>query len=155
MQRTPTCVWRISVPLVRALDEHFGDPLDAYVNGSQTWLLDNGPRQITLEWRLHPVGDYRRPAGMGTYDVFPRVAQALGTGHVPPARPEDLWDGLEAFPAHGDEVEPAPLKAAVVAALGIEPDACGMADHDAVGDAWERSGGRISIVEALLAALTG
>ncbi len=155
MERTPTCVWRISVPLVCALDEQFGDPLDAYVNGSQTWLLDNGPRQITLEWRLHPVADYRRPAGMGTYDVFPRVAQALVAGQVAPARPEELWDGLEAFPAHDDEVEPAPLQAAVVAALGIEPDACGMADHDSVGDAWERSGGRISIVEALLRDLTG
>ncbi len=154
MERIPTCVWRTNRELLQALDERFGDPLDAYVNGSQTWLLDNGPRQMTLEWRLHPVAGYRRPAGMGTYDVFPRVAQALVAGEVTPAVPEDLWDGLEAFPAYDDEVEPAPLRAAVVEALGIEPDACGLADHEAIGDAWERSEGRVSIVEALLRDLT-
>ena len=154
MERIPTCVWRTSSELLQALDERFGDPLDAYVNGSQTWLLDNGPRQMTLEWRLHPVAGYRRPAGMGTYDVFPLVAQALVAGEVPPAVPEDLWDGLEAFPAYDQEVEPAPLRAAVVEALGIEPDACGLADHEAIGDAWERSKGRVSVVEALLRDLT-
>src|SRR5688500_7847621 len=33
----PTCVWRISPALVIALDERFGEPVDAYVNGSQVW----------------------------------------------------------------------------------------------------------------------
>ena len=45
-----------------ALDEHFGPPVDSYVNGSQTWLLDNGPGDAALEWRLHPVASYRPPA---------------------------------------------------------------------------------------------
>ncbi|MBW3555931.1 MAG: hypothetical protein KY454_03225 [Actinobacteria bacterium] len=154
MHRTATCVWRTSHGLLRALDERFGDPLDCYVNGSQTWLLDNGPGHMTLEWRLHPVPGYQRPPGVGTYDVFPRVAQALVAGLVPPVRPEELWDGLEAFPAYDDEVEPAPLRVAAVEALGIEPDACGMVDHDAIGDAWERSEGRVSIVDALVRDLT-
>jgi hypothetical protein len=61
-----------------------------------------------------------------------------------------LWDGLEAFAAYDDEVEPATLTAAVTEAIGIPPDAAGLVDHGAIGDAWEKSGGRISIVHALL-----
>ena len=53
-ERVPTCVWRISDALVLALDDAFGEPTDTYVNGSQVWLLDNGPAGATLEWRLHP-----------------------------------------------------------------------------------------------------
>ncbi len=150
---TATCVWRISDAVVAALDEHLGDPVDAYVNGSQTWLADNGPGDITLEWRLHPVAGFSRPKGIDTYDLFPQVALAVVAGADPPVRPEALWDGLEAFAAYGDEVEPATLRAAVVAALGLEPDAVGLVDHRRIGDEWERTGGRTSIVEALLVQL--
>ena len=31
----PTCVWRATPELVVALDARFGEPVDAYVNGSQ------------------------------------------------------------------------------------------------------------------------
>ena len=55
VQRSATCVWRASPAVIVALDERFGEPVDAYVNGSQTWLRDDGPGGITLEWRLHPV----------------------------------------------------------------------------------------------------
>ena len=151
----PTCVWRTTPALVLALDEHFGDPIDAYVNGSQVWLRDDGPEAIALEWRLHPVAGYVRPADVGTHEVFPSVALALASGEAPPAPPAALWDGLEAFPAHGEEVEPAPLAAAATAALGIPPDGAGLADHAAIGDAWERSEGRFSIVDALLTQLAG
>lgn len=147
---TPICVWRVTPQLIAALDERFGDPLDAYVNGSQTWLRDDGPGVVTLEWRLHPVPGYQRPPSVSIYEVFPIVAQAIVAGTDPPAPPEALWEGLEAFPAHGDEVEPAPLRAAVAQALGIEPDACGLVDHEGIGDEWERTGGRTSIVRALL-----
>src|SRR5215210_7211481 len=122
----PACVWRISA----ALDTRFGDPVDAYVNGSQTWLRDDGPGDIAIEWRLHPVAGYQRPLAVETHDdVFPATALALGTGATPPAPPETLWDGLEAFPAYGDEVEPAPLAAALTEAIGIVPDAVGLVDH--------------------------
>jgi hypothetical protein len=153
MARTPTCVWRVSDPLIAALDERLGDPLDTYVNGSQTWLVENGPGEIVLEWRLHPVAGYRRPPGMATEDVFSTIAGALFSGTPPPVPAAEVWDGLEVFPAHGDEVEPAPLRAAVIEALGIEPDASGLVDHDTIGDAWELSDGRVSIVDALLAQL--
>lgn len=139
--------------MVLALDERLGDPLDAYVNGSQVWLRDDGPGDITIEWRLHPVAGYKRPSGVGTYELFPGVALALATGGTPPAAPEALWDGLEAFPAYGDEIEPAVLSAVVTSVLGIAPDAAGLVDHAGIGDEWERSGGATSVVDALLAQL--
>jgi hypothetical protein len=149
----PTCVWRVSPSLVVALDDRFGEPVDAYVNGSQTWLRDDGPGGVTLEWRLHPVPGFTPPPAVGTHELFGVVALGLATGSEPPAPPEQLWDGLEAFPAYDDEVEPANLAAAVTEALGIAPDASGLVDHDQIGDQWERSGGRISVIDTLLAQL--
>jgi hypothetical protein len=151
---TPTAVWRLTPALVLALDERFGEPVDAYVNGSQTWLRDDGPGGVTIEWRLHPVAGYRKPDDVDVYEVFSAVALALGTGERPPAPPESLWDGLEAFPAYDDEVEPAPLAAALEAALGIEPDASGLVDHAAIGDEWERTGGGLSVIAAVLRQLS-
>jgi hypothetical protein len=150
---TPTCVWRISPELVVTLDTQFGEPVDAYVNGSQVWLRDDGPGGITLEWRLHPVADYARPADLDTYSVFPETARLLAIGSPHPVPIERLWEGLEAFPAYGDEVEPATLATAATEALGLPPDAVGLVDHLRVGDAWERSRGAVSIVDALLAQL--
>jgi hypothetical protein len=150
---TPTCVWRLTPALLMALDERFGEPTDAYVNGSQTWLRDDGPSGVAVEWRLHPVAGYRKPDGVDVYDVFAATALAVATGDAPPAPPELLWDGLEAFPAYGDEIEPAPLAEACTTALGVAPDASGLADHGRLGDAWERAGGRLSIVDALLGQL--
>jgi hypothetical protein len=141
--------------LIVALDDRFGEPVDAYVNGSQVWLRDDGPGGITIEWRLHPVAGYRRPATTGTYEVFANAALALATGAQPPAPLDQLWDGLEAFPAYGDEVEPAPLASAVTAVLEIPPDAVGLVDHQTIADEWQRTKGGISIVEALLAQLRG
>ena len=147
---TPTCVWRATPALVVALDERFGEPVDAYVNGSQVWLRDDGPGGVAVEWRLHPVGGYQRPDGVGTYEVFAETAHALATDTTPPAPLDRLWDGLEAFAAYGDEVEPATLAAAVTESLGIAPDGCGLVDHEAIGDEWERTGRSSSIVAALL-----
>jgi hypothetical protein len=146
-------VWRCSPALLLALDDRFGEPVDSYVNGSQVWLRDDGPGATAVEWRLHPVAGFRRPDGTGTYDLLERVVFALRTGEAPPAPPEALWDGLEAFPAYGDDVEPSPLAQACTVALGLGPDVYGMADHDAIGDEWERTGGRTSVVAALLAQL--
>lgn len=149
----PTCLWVATPELVVALDGRFGPPLDAYVNGSQVWLRDDGPGGITIEWRLHPVAGYEPPSSVGTYELFETTALALAAGTEPPAPLEHLWDGLEAFAAYGDETEPALLGAAVTGALERAPDACGLVDHEAVADAWERSGRRTSIVADLMAQL--
>ena len=146
----PTCVWRLRPEVVVALDERFGEPVDAYVNGSQVWLREDGPGDITLEWRLHPVAGFERPPSLTTHDLFPSIALSLATGEEPATAPESLWDGLGVFAAYGDEAEPATLAAAATASLGIAPDASGLADHEAIADAWEAADGRISIIHALL-----
>jgi hypothetical protein len=136
-----------------ALDDRFGEPVDAYVNGSQVWLRDDGPGGIAIEWRLHPVAGYRRPPATGVYEIFEGTALALATGAEPPAPLDKLWDGLEAFPAYGDDVEPAPLVAATSNAIGIRPDASGLVDHTAIADEWERNKGSTSIIAGLLGQL--
>jgi hypothetical protein len=149
----PTCVWKATPELLVTLDDRFGEPVDTYVNGSQVWLRDDGPAGEALEWRLHPVAGYRRPAGMATEEVFDIVTRALALGGEPPVPLDRLWDGLEAFAAYDDEMEPATLASACTASLGLPPDAAGLADHDLIGDQWEQSGGATSIVAALLAQL--
>jgi hypothetical protein len=149
----PACVWRARPEVIVALDDRFGEPVDAYVNGSQVWIRDDGPAGMALEWRLHPVAGYRRPQGVGTYEVFAATALALATGAQPPAPLEDLWDGLEAWPVDGDETEPGPLSEAAAASLGTAPDAFGLVDHQGIGDRWEATGGRVSVIADLLAQL--
>ena len=145
------CVWRARPELIVALDGRFGEPVDTYVNGSQVWIRDDGPAGTVLEWRLHPVAGYRRPAVLATEEVFASTALALGNGAAPVVPLEQLWDGLEAFAA-SDEVTvlPLALAAAAVASLGIEPDAVGLVDHQSIGDEWERTGGRVSVTTGLL-----
>src|SRR4051794_1803243 len=75
--RIATCVWRTTPALIVALDERFGEPTDAYVNGSQTWLRDDGPTGTTLEWRFHPRGGGVRPPGLDTH-------QGVSAGALPP-----------------------------------------------------------------------
>jgi hypothetical protein len=180
VELVPTAVWEISAELVLALDEHLGPPVDSYVNGSQTWLVGDEPGEVEsgeaepggadasgatamiLEFRLHPVSGYRPPAGCSHYDIWETVvtqlsqgtaAQALRLGNE--ARPlAGLWDGLEAFPAYGDEIEPARLATLVTAALALAPARAGLVDHEAIGDAWERANGKVSIVALLLDQLT-
>lgn len=155
--RVASVVWRIAPELVLGLDEHLGPPVDSYVNGSQTWLTDDGPGGITLEWRLHPVGAYRPPEGLSHYDVWEQVVSQLASGREPGAlalgeerRPlASLWDGLEAFAPY-DDVEPATLAHATAVALDRPPDASGLVDHERIGDAWERAKGDVSIVALLL-----
>jgi len=143
-------VWRTRPELIIELDGRFGEPVDAYVNGSQVWLREDGPGGMLLEWRLHPVAGYQRPPGVGTYEVFSSTALALASGATPPAPLEQLWDGLEVFAAYEDDVEPQPLATAAAVALGIEPDGSGLVDHESIADRWERSGGAVSIVGDLL-----
>jgi hypothetical protein len=146
----PTCVWRASPELLLAIDDRFGEPVDTYVNGSQVWLRDDGPGGVAIEWRLHPVAGYRRPAGLATEEVLDVVTRALAAGDDLPVPLDRLWDGLEAFAAYDDEVEPATLAAACTQALGRAPDAAGLVDHDVIADRWEQSGGGTSVVAALL-----
>ena len=165
----PTAVWKLAPELIVALDEHLGGPVDSYLNGSQTWLVgDDGDSErgaesaVVLEFRLHPVSGYRIPSDCSHYDIWEAVvtqltqgtdAQALRLGSE--VRPlAGLWDGLEAFPAYGDEIEPARLAALATSLLGRAPDRSGLVDHEAIGDAWERANGNVSIIALLVDQLT-
>jgi hypothetical protein len=155
--RIATTVWRVSPELVAALDAQLGPPVDGYVNGTQTWLTDAGPAGETLEWRLHPVGQYRAPRGVGPYDLWDEVTGQLAAGNDPSSLPigeerrplTSLWDGLECY-AVDAPLEPAPLVAAATDLLGIPPDASGLVDHERIGRAWEHTRGAVSIVALLI-----
>lgn len=164
MSRTASCIWSVSPALLLAVDEHLGPPVDSYVNGSQTWFTDEPELgDITVEWRLHPVPHFVPIAQIAADDRWDSLVAALG---APDADPEalaigpetrglgSLWDGLECYVAYGDDCEPAPLAHAASQRLGIAPDASGLVDHDAIGDAWEYSRGAISISALLRAELT-
>jgi hypothetical protein len=154
--RSATTLWRIGPGVVLALDERLGAPVDSYVNGSQTWLTEED--DVTLEWRLHPVSSYRVPSGLSHYDVWEAVVLGLSTGSDPSALHlgdetralTGLWDGLECFAAYGEEIEPQTLAANATRLLGRTPDAVGLVDHESIGDAWERSRGRVSIVDLIV-----
>jgi hypothetical protein len=144
--------------LVLAVDAHLGPPLDSYVNGTQTWLTDDGPGGTTLEWRVHPVPRYRVPSGLSHYEVWEAAVSALTRGADPGALAlgsetrtlASLWDGLECFAAYDDEIEPAPLVAAASTVLESPPDASGLVDHERIGNAWEHANGAVSLVDMLL-----
>ncbi|HEX5588087.1 MAG TPA: hypothetical protein VFZ17_12325 [Acidimicrobiia bacterium] len=161
MARTATAVWRITPEVVRALDEHLGLPVDSYVNGTQTWLVERDEPEVTLEWRLHPVAGYRPPAGLSHYDLWEQVVMQVATGGAPdslvlggePRTLLSIWDGLECFVPFDDDLEPARLAQAVTDVLHLVPDAVGLVDHGRIGAAWEQANGTVSIVEMLLAEL--
>ncbi len=148
-----TCLWRTTDTLIVTLDDVFGEPDDTYVNGSQVWLRENGPDSMMLEWRLHPVAGYTKPKGLPTIQVFSKTALAIAQGIPAPIAAKALWDGLEVFAAYDDEFTPEALRASAISALGIEPDAFGMVDHERIGDAWEIAEGQRSVVDDLLAQL--
>jgi hypothetical protein len=160
--RVATTVWRITPELVGALDARLGPPVDGYVNGTQTWLTDTGPGEITLEWRLHPVAGYRAPDGVSPYELWDEVTGQLAAGADPASLPlgserrplTSLWDGLECYAVDASDVEPAPLAAAAAETLGRAPDATGLVDHERIGSAWERARGSVSLVALLLEELS-
>jgi hypothetical protein len=155
-RRVASAVWRISPQLVLAADQRLGPPVDSYLNGSQTWLTETAG--TTLEWRLHPVAGYRHPDGLSHYDLWDAVTDQLSAGSDPASLQlgketralSGIWDGLECFAAHGDDLEPATLAGAARAELGLDPDAAGLVDHTRIGDAWEHTVGRVSIIDMLI-----
>ncbi len=157
---TPTTVWTIDAPLVRALDEYLGPPIDSYLNGTQTWLTPidraDGADDLVLEWRLHPVAQFALPAGCRHDELWEAVIVrlddpdgdlSLGTET---RRLDSLWDGLECFPAYGEEIEPTALSKIATDMLTLSPQALGLVDHHRIGSNWENSQGRESLTRMLL-----
>jgi len=160
-ERVAGALWWTTPELALALDAHLGLPVDSYLNGSQTWLVEDGP--VTLEWRLHPVGAFSLPAGFSHYDLWEQVVAQLSTGTSADElllgdetrALTALWDGLECYVAFGDDIEPANLLRRTTETLGLTPDLCGLVHHQSVGDLWERSKGSVSIVQLLADQLQG
>ena len=154
-ERVASALWWTTPDVVVALDAHLGLPVDSYVNGSQTWLVEDG--DLTLEWRLHPVGGFTQPKGLSHYDLWEHVVAQLSAGTSPDALAlgdetrslGSLWDGLECYVAFGDDLEPANLTLRTTRALELAPDLCGLVDHQAVGDRWEQANRQVSIVQLL------
>jgi hypothetical protein len=154
-ERVASALWWTTPELVVALDAHLGLPVDSYLNGSQTWLAENG--DLTLEWRLHPVGGFTQPRGLSHYDLWEQVVTQLSTGTPPDTLSlgddtvalAGLWGGLECYVAFGDDLEPANLALQSTAALELAPDLCGLVDHQVVGDRWEQADRAVSIVQLL------
>ena len=149
--QTSTAVWRIRPEIVLALAERLGEPVDRYVNGSHTWFTET-LGGVALEWRLHPVAAYVKPKGVSHDQVWDIVLDSLIGGDTR-LSPDTVWDGLECFPAYGDDIEPARLAAAATDELAVVPDAAGLVDHGTIGDRWERTGGAVSVIDLLLAQL--
>lgn len=154
---TAAALWRIDAALILALDEGVGPPVDSYVNGSQTWLVDVGPPDTTLEFRLHPVARYVGPTGLSHYDLWETVVAALSSGADPSALTlgdetrslAELWDGLEVFEAYEADLEPAQIASSARESIGREPDRAGLVDHAASGTAWDHSDRSISLFDLL------
>lgn len=141
-----TCVWTVTPPLLVAVHDRLGPPAHAYDNGSQAWLRPDGPRDVLVDWRLHPRADLARPGRLSGYHLFPAVAGALARGEVPDLDPGTVWSGLEAVPAYDDPVTPDALAGRLGAVLGRLPDAWGPLDRDAMARSWEESLGHLDVV---------
>ncbi len=148
-----TCVWEATPDLLVAVHDHLGPPVDAYDNGSQSWLRDDGPGGMPVEWRLHPRPDLARPGQVSGYQLFPAVAGALARGETPAVDPDAVWSGLEAVPAFDDPVAPDALADHLGTILGWHPDAWGPLDRAAMAREWERSLGHLDVVAWARAAL--
>ena len=149
LNAVPCCVWTVTEELILATMKALGEPGDSYVNGSQVWLVDDGPNGLTVEWRLHPVPNYSRPRGFTTASIFGVIASAIEQGHDT-LDPRLAWDGLEVFPAYIDDIDPDVLHKWASETLGIPATSFGRVDHDAIADAWEQSDRAVSITSELL-----
>ena len=151
-----TALWWMTPELVGALDRRLGTPVDSYVNGSQTWFTRRG-----ADARVAAASGRRRSrcrrvcrtttCGSAWSTSWPPGSNpdALALGQRDPRPLAALWDGLECFPAYGDDLEPATLSRRATELLGIAPGLCGLVDHDKVADAWEATKGAVSIVRLL------
>jgi hypothetical protein len=91
------------------------------------------------------------------HDLWDVVTTAVRSGALPDALPlgsedrslDSLWEGLECFPAYGEELEPAVLAGMARGVVGLAPAAAGLVDHGRVGDEWTRSKGVRSLMDML------
>ncbi|MFN8015944.1 MAG: hypothetical protein U0R17_04990 [Acidimicrobiia bacterium] len=127
--------------LPKQLIQKLGDPTDSYWNGSHTWFSELNNARI--EWRLHPVTSFSMPEASRPEDLLDLALE----GQIDS---EHYWEGLEIFPCDEDEVDINELKQYINEKINLEVDAIGNVNHDEIGDAYEHTGGQVSIVKLLL-----
>lgn len=168
MSTTPVAIFEVDAELLLALEGAFGPPIDSYLMGWQVWLVevdaDDAPEDLELEYRLHPPAGFTQPAGTAEepfshHDLWDEVMVQVGEGRTElelGAETRDLqavWTLLEVYPAFGDDVTPAQVRAWAEAALGRSATASGEVDHERLGGEWKRRGHALDLPAALRDAL--
>ncbi len=131
--------------LVKRLHNAFSDPVDSYWNSANTWFSEWG--DIDLEWRLHPVSAFQMPEASRPEELYELAIE----GQVDI---EHYWEGLEVFVINDQPTTPDQLAAHVNETLGIEVDAQGYVNHDDIGNSYEHSEGKVSLVTLLIEQMT-
>lgn len=177
MALTPVVLFDVDGQLLQRLEAALGPPLDSYLTGWQVWLVpvadldplaaadDPSLGDAELEFRLHPPAGFEQPAGLSHHDLWDAVISQLPPH--PPAPPGQLqlgrerrsvaavWVLLEIFPAFGESIAPAALRAWTEPLLGRAAVGAGEVDHDRLGGRWRRRGHASDLPGALREALGG
>ncbi|MBW3621151.1 MAG: hypothetical protein KY461_12975 [Actinobacteria bacterium] len=168
MAHTPVAIFDVDPDLLLALEGAFGPPIDSYLMGWQVWLVEvaaeDAPDDLELEYRLHPPAGFTQPAGtpdepFSHHDLWDEVMVQVGEGRTRlelGAETRDLaavWTLLEVYPAFGDTVTPAQVRAWAEQALGRPAVASGEVDHERLGGEWKRRGHAVDLPAALRAEL--
>lgn len=127
--------------LLKHLNDTFGEPVDSYWNGSHTWFTEED--DLLVEWRMHPVTGFVTPEASRPEELFTMAIE----DEVDPLH---YWEGLEVFPVDEHTYDETTFSQYCEEKLGIAPDLCGLVDHETIGNAYERTQGKVSIVQMLL-----
>ena len=156
-----TALWDVTPALLLKLDATFGAPIDSYLNGSQVWLTADGPNEIMLEWRIHPVGGFQQPVGVSHYDVWETVIAAYSddperttiTFGTESRSLDSLWTGMECFAAYGDPLSTHDLIVCATNVLAFAPNMSGLVNHEQLGEQWFRSNRSLDLAQLVRVAL--
>jgi hypothetical protein len=131
--------------LISRLHQALSDPVDSYWNGSHTWFSHIG--ETDIEWRLHPVEGFSMPEASRPEELFELAIEgSIDITHY--------WEGLEVYCFDETDLTPDDIASYVSDMIGIEPDYRGYVDHASIGDEFERKGGKVSIIELVVAQIT-
>lgn len=138
------CLVKTNKSLLNRLYEGLGDPVDSYWNGSHTWF--GAVNDTEIEWRLHPVSNFSMPDGA-------RPEELLQLALEEEVDPSHYWESLEVFTFDETELSVKELNEHISEKIGIATDASGYVDHETISLEFERTSGKVSITELLLAQL--
>lgn len=127
--------------LLNYIIKSFEEPVDSYWNGSHTWFDE--VEGVMIEWRLHPVQAFEMPQASRPEELINLALE----GTVDPTH---YWEGLEVFPTEDHSFTQVQFSNYCESKLSLKPDEVGFVDHENIGNKYEHSGGKVSIVQLLL-----